>query len=482
MTLTSLVYLGFFAAVAVLHYVLPRVLRPYFLLVANYAFYCYAPQYRPLALVLAGATLITWLCGLVIGSTRVKAVRVLFLLLTLLGGAGVLLYYKYWGLVADLVGGTALPRHDLLAPLGLSYFLFAAMSYTIDVFKRRCKVEYNPLHYAMFVSFFPTMITGPIERYPHLRPQLKQPRRFSYQRCAGGLFRILWGYMKKMVIADNLARYVGLVYGTPDTMAGPQLAAASLLFIVQLYMDFSGCCDIALGVGRILGYDLIENFRAPFEATSFSELWNRWHISMTSWFRDYIYFPMGGSRCNLVRRSLNVIIVFTVSGLWHGAEWQYLLWGLICGVISAVGRATLPARKVLWRHNPLYRAAWLQTLIQRCVTVLLFAFAMSCFACALYGADPFGVYAGMLQGWQGLAPAWQSVTALIHDSGIDGRMPVVLTCAVVIVLLAESHGRNVARWIRQQNFVLRWTLYYAAGTAILFFGAFGQSAFIYQQF
>ena len=401
---------------------------------------------------------------------------------TLLGGAGVLLYYKYWGLVADLVGGTALPRHDLLAPLGLSYFLFAAMSYTIDVFKRRCKVEYNPLHYAMFVSFFPTMITGPIERYPHLRPQLKQPRRFSYQRCAGGLFRILWGYMKKMVIADNLARYVGLVYGTPDTMAGPQLVAASLLFIVQLYMDFSGCCDIALGVGRILGYDLIENFRAPFEATSFSELWNRWHISMTSWFRDYIYFPMGGSRCNLVRRSLNVIIVFTVSGLWHGAEWQYLLWGLICGVISAVGRATLPARKVLWRHNPLYRAAWLQTLIQRCVTVLLFAFAMSCFACALYGADPFGVYAGMLQGWQGLAPAWQSVTALIHDSGIDGRMPVVLTCAVVIVFLAESHGRNVARWIRQQNFVLRWTLYYAAGAAILFFGAFGQSAFIYQQF
>src|SRR5699024_9087207 len=133
------------------------------------------------------------------------------------------------------------------------------------------------------------------------------------------------------------------------------------------------------------------------------------------------------------RRSSDLIIVFTVSGLWHGAEWQYLLWGLICGVISAVGRATLPARKVLWRHNPLYLAAWLQTLIQRCVTILLFAFAMSCFACALYGADPFGVYAGMLQGWQGLAPAWQSVTALIHDSGIDGRMPVVLTCAVVIV-------------------------------------------------
>lgn len=482
MTLISLVYLGFFAAAALVNYLLPRVLRPYFLLAANYAFYCYTPENRPLAVVLAGATLLTWLCGLIIGKCRFKAVRVLFLLLALGGGVGILLYYKYWNMLADAIAGVSgadLPRLDLIAPLGLSYFTFAALSYTIDVFRKRCRVEPNLFHYAMFVSFFPTMVTGPIERYPHLRPQIKESRRFSYNRCAGGLFRILWGYFKKMVIADNLDQYTSLVFATPATMDGPNLAAASVLFIIRLYMDFSGCCDIALGVARILGYDLIENFQSPFEATSYSQLWARWHVSMTSWFRDYIYIPLGGNRCGMVRQMFNVVVVFVVSGLWHGADWRYLLWGAICGVISALGRATLGVRRRLWQYNPLYRAQWLKTLIQRCIAFALFVLSFSCFACALYDADPFVVYSGMLHGWQG---AFESVTGLLHDSGIDGRLPVVLTCATAIVFAAESQGRNVARWIRRQNFVLRWTLYYAAGAAILFFGAFGQSAFIYQTF
>lgn len=482
MTLTSLVYLGFFAAAALINYLFPRVVRPYFLLIANYAFYCYSPENRPLALVLAGATLVTWVCGFVIGKSRNKALRVIFLLLAVGGGIGILLYYKYWNMLADALAGLtggAVPHLNLIAPLGLSYFTFAALSYTIDVFRKRCRVEPNLLHYAMFVSFFPTMITGPIERYPHLRPQIEASRRFSYSRCAGGLFRILWGYMKKMVIADNLSRYVGFVYGAPDTMNGPNLVAATVLFAIQLYMDFSGCCDIALGVARILGYDLIENFNSPFEATSFSEFWARWHISMTGWFRDYVYIPLGGSRCGMARRMLNILIVFLVSGLWHGADWRYLMWGLFCGVASAIGRATFPVRRQLWRYNPLYRADWLRVLLQRCITFLLFILSLVFFAGALYNADPYAVYAGMVQGWQN---AWDSVRTTLYDTGIDGRLPVVLTCAAAIVLAAESHGRSVARWIRRQNFVLRWTLYYAAGAAILCFGAFGQSAFIYQQF
>lgn len=486
MTITSLLYLGFFAAVALVHYALPRVVRPYFLLAANYAFYCYDVSNRPLALVLAGATLLTWVCGLVIGKSRSKVLRVVFLLLAIAGGVGILLYYKYWNLLADGVAGVTgiTPYHlDLITPLGLSYFTFAALSYSIDVFKKRCKVEPNLLHYAMFVSFFPTMITGPIERYPHLRPQIKKPRRFSYTRCAGGAFRILWGYTKKMVIADNISLYTSFVYTTPDTMNGPNLLAASILFALQLYMDFSGCCDIALGVARILGYDLIENFNSPFESTSFSEFWTKWHISMTGWFRDYIYFPLGGSRCCMPRRLMNVVIVFLVSGLWHGADWRYLMWGLACGVLCAFGRLTAGVRKKIWKYNPLYWADWCRVLIQRIFVFLLFVATLVFFASALYNADPYGVYASIFQGWQGgIAPAWDSVRTLLHDSGIDGRLPVVLTCASAIVLAAESQGRNVARWIRAQNFALRWTLYYAAAAALLFFGAFGQSAFIYQQF
>ena len=342
MAITSLLFLAFFAAVALINYALPRVLRPYFLLIASYGFFCYDPVNRPLVWVMAAATLITWLCGLIIGKVRCKPVRILALLASVGFGIGILVYYKYWNLLADSLGGSLLSRREnLLAPLGLSYFTFAAMSYTIDVYKRRCRVETNPLHYALFVSFFPTLINGPIERYPQLRPQIRKSRRFSYQRCAGGAFRMLWGYTKKMVLADNLRQYVAAVYGDISAVGGPNLTAATVLFAVQLYMDFSGCCDIALGAARILGYDLIENFESPFEARTFNDFWRRWHISMTSWFRDYVYFSLGGSRCAPWRHYLNIIIVFVCSGLWHGAAWQYVVFGLLHGVILCLERLGL---------------------------------------------------------------------------------------------------------------------------------------------
>lgn len=493
MAITTLTYLVFFAAVAILNYALPRVARPYFLLLASYAYYCYEPANRALVPVLLGATLVTWLCGLIIGRSKTPAVRVIFLLAAVLSGVGVLLYYKYWNLLADalarlpglaaLAPQAVLPRHtDLLAPLGLSYFVFAAMSYSIDVFKRRCRVETNPLHYALFVSFFPAMVTGPIGRYPHMRPQIKRSRRFSYNRCAGGAFRMLWGYTKKMVLADNLNLYVSAVFKDVAAASGPQLTAAAALFCLQLYLDFSGCCDIALGAARILGYDLIENFRSPFEATTFGDFWRRWHISMTGWFRDYVYFPLGGSRCAPWRHYLNLIIVFLCSGLWHGADWRYLLWGLSCGVICAFSVLTRRPRAFLAAHNPLYRAGWLRVLIQRCLVFFLFFLTMVFFIGAYYNVDPYAVYGGLLQGWNGLAGSWAQVRALVYASGIDGRLPVVLICGICLVFAAESNGRNVARWIRSQCFVLRWTLYYAAAAAILFFAAFGQSAFIYQTY
>lgn len=490
MSITTLLFLGFFAAVAVLNYALPRVVRPYFLLIASYAFFCYTPENRALVPVLLGATVVTWACGLAIGNSKNKAVRVLFLLAAILTALGILLFYKYWDLfdlgivnLAGLFGQKVEPySFNLIAPLGLSYFTFASLSYTIDVFKRRCRVEPNLLHYAMFVSFFPTLVTGPIERYPHLRPQIEKSRRFSYSRCAGGAFRMAWGYVKKMVLADNLALYVSFVYGDFSQMSGPNLLAASLLFALQLYMDFSGCCDIALGAARILGYDLIENFNSPFEATSFGDFWRRWHISMTGWFRDYIYFSLGGSRCGKARHLLNLMIIFIVSGLWHGADWRYLMWGFACGAVSVLSAATRRPRAVIAQYNPLYRADFARRWIQRIIVWVLFAGTLVFFASALYNADPYAVYTGITKGWSGLEPAWKDVTTLLVDCGLDGRLPVMLTCGTLIVFAVESGGRNVAKWVRQQNFVLRWTLYYAMGAAILFFAVFGQSAFIYQNY
>ena len=375
--------------------------------------------------------MLTWLCGLIIGKVRAKPVRVLALAASVGFGIGILVYYKYWNLLADTVGGSILShRENLLAPLGLSYFTFAAMSYTIDVYKRRCRVETNLLHYALFVSFFPTLINGPIERYPQMRPQIQKSRRFSYGRCAGGAFRMLWGYTKKMVLADNL----------------------------------------------------IENFQSPFEARTFNDFWRRWHISMTSWFRDYVYFSLGGSRCAPWRHYLNIVIVFVCSGLWHGADWRYLAWGLFTGLLAAFGVMTTRARQRINRYNPLYRMGWFKVFWQCLFTNALFCLTLVFFASAIYNTDPFAVYGSLLQGWDGLTGSWAQVSNLIYSSGIDGRLPVVLLFGCFVVFAAEHKGRSVARWIRQQVWPLRWTLYYGMAAAILFFAAFGQSAFIYQQY
>ena len=272
----------------------------------------------------------------------------------------------------------------------MSYFTFAAMSYTIDVYKRRCRVETNLLHYALFVSFFPTLIQRPIERYPQMRPQIQKSRRFSYGRCAGGAFRMLWGYTKKMVLADNLSHYVSLVYGDVGSMSGPNLVAATVLFAVQLYMDFSGCCDIALGAARILGYDLIENFQSPFEARTFNDFWRRWHISMTSWFRDYIYFssaqPLRPVAALLKHRHRLCLLRpvarrgLAVSGV-----------GPVHGSAAAFGVMTAGARQRINRYNPLYRMDWFKVFWQCLFTNALFCLTLVFFASAIYNTDPFAV-------------------------------------------------------------------------------------------
>lgn len=477
-SITTLTYLGFLAAAAIVCYALPRVARPYFLLIVSYVYYGWTVDNRYVLWVLAAATLGTWALGLLIGTSKKKAVRIVCVVLTVLGGVWLLIYFKYWNMVIGLLGQSPI---DLLTPLGLSYFVLAAMSYPFDVYRGKCEPEKNPLHYAMFVSFFPTMITGPIERYPHLGPQIKKSRRFSYDRCAGGAFRMAWGYFKKMVLADNLNLYISFVYASPESMAGPQLLAAALLFSVRLYMDFSGCCDIVLGAARILGYDLTENFDRPFEATSYAELWRRWHISLTNWFREYVYFPLGGSRCALWRTLLNTMVVFVVSGLWHGADWRYLIWGAVCGLIVVIARLTAKPRAMLAAHNPLYKLSWLRVSIQQCIVFMLFSFSFVFFAAGAYNFDPWTVLGGLTAGWQGIGDWWR-VGELLISSGVDGGLQWMVPAGCMTVFLLEHYDQNIAEWIRRRNFVVRWVLYYGVGLSILFFAAFGQSMFIYQTY
>lgn len=477
-------FLAFFAAAAVINYALPRVLRPYFLLAASYAFYLYDPDNAALVWLLLSATVITWAAGLALEKLQAKWARVVFVTVSFLCCGGFLFFFKYLGFfeeiragLAALWGGhtNALDLH-LVAPLGLSYFTFASLGYVVDIYRRRYPAEKNPLKYALFVSFFPCIFTGPIERYDHMAQQFRRPRRFSYERCAGGAFRMLWGYFKKMVLADNLSVFVSAIFSKPESSTGPQLLLSILIFSMQLYMDFSGCCDIAIGGARILGYDLLENFNSPFMAESFSDLWRRWHMSLTGWFRDYLYIPLGGSRFGKVRHYINLLIVFLVSGLWHGAAWGYVLWGLASGVISVAesicrrlmhAKSDVPCLPVLW--------------LRRVRTYLLFSLSVTFFMTALYGVDWSYLTANLTLGWNTFFADPGAFFTSLSAFGLGGRKLVVLICGTAAVLAAESQG-NVSEWIRRQNWSIRWPLYYALGCAVLFFGAFGQSVFIYQQY
>lgn len=315
--------------------------------------------------------------------------------------------------------------------------------------------------------------------------QFDHPRRFDYDRVAGGLFRVLWGYVKKMVIADNIGVFVRAVYSAPDKHTGPYLLAASLLFSYQIYMDFSGCCDIAIGAGRMLGFDLLENFNRPFAAKTYTELWNRWHMSLTNWFKDYIFTPLSfynrGAEGILGKLQgwFNIFIIFPISGLWHGASLGYVIWGVLNGLFMVVGKATAKKRRKLAKKNPLYQIPHLQGFIQRCCVYLLFTACIVFFAADLYGGKAGTVFAGLFTDWgkAGLAQLANGFAAL----GLGGTTVLMLVASSLVVELIEARG-PVAQWIRTQRAWVRWPLYYGLCLLLLFFGVFGQSAYIYQQF
>ena len=436
------------------------------LLGANLLFYAVlCPAALP---VLAGSSFLVWWCG------RRTAKKPVFLA----GLAAALLPLALLKYLPAALGW----QGTLANALGIGYFTLQLVSYLCDVRRGRILPEEKYARLLCYASFFLSITQGPFNRYDALMPQLDRPTVWDTDRVWRGVQRSAWGYFKKLAVADRAAVVVDTVFANPAAFDRTQLLLGGVLFTVQLYADFSGYTDIVLGVGEVLGLHLPENFRQPFFADSVKDIWARWHISLSQWLRDYIYIPLGGSRCSKARKDGNLIITFLVSGLWHGADWRYLAWGLFTGLLAAFGVMTARARQRINRYNPLYRMGWFKVFWQCLFTNALFCLTLVFFASAIYNTDPFAVYGSLLQGWDGLTGSWAQVSNLIYSSGIDGRLPVVLLFGCFVVFAAEHKGRSVARWIRQQVWPLRWTLYYGMAAAILFFAAFGQSAFIYQQY
>jgi len=338
MLFNSLEFIIFFPIVVATYFALNPKYRWILLLLASYYFYmCW--NYKYIVLIMF-STVVDYTSGILMYRSKKSNLRKLLLLASLITNLGLLFFFKYFNFFGDTVNQlferfnifAKVPAYDFLLPVGISFYTFQTLSYTIDIYRRKQTPEYHFGRFALFVSFFPQLVAGPIERSVNLIPQFRENYKFEYQRVKEGILLMLWGFFKKMVIADRLAEYVNLVYNNPTEFEGLQNIIATFFFTFQIYCDFSGYSDIAIGSALILGYRLMTNFRRPYFSQNIREFWQRWHISLSTWFRDYVYISLGGNRVVKWRWYYNLFITFLVSGLWHGAEWTFVIWGALHGL------------------------------------------------------------------------------------------------------------------------------------------------------
>ena len=367
MLFNSLEFIIFFPIVVAAYFLLAQRYRWVLLLAASYYFYmCW--DYKYIVLIMF-STVVDYFAGILMHRTEKVRLRKLLLSASLTTNLGLLFFFKYFNFFGDSVNFfldkfnifAEMPSYDLLLPVGISFYTFQTLSYTIDIYRRKQTPEYHFGRFALFVSFFPQLVAGPIERSVNLIPQFREEFKFEYERVKEGILLMAWGFFKKVVIADRLSEYVNLVYNNPTEYGGLQNIIATFFFSFQIYCDFSGYSDIAIGAALIMGFRLMTNFKRPYFALNISDFWRRWHISLSTWFRDYVYISLGGNRVVKWRWWYNLFITFLVSGLWHGAEWTFVIWGALHGFYLVFAIWTLKFREKvnirlgLTKHDGLYK-------------------------------------------------------------------------------------------------------------------------------
>lgn len=470
MLYNSFLFLLFFPSVVLAFWLCPRRIRKVLLLTVSYLFYMnWEPVY---ALLLAGITMVTYVGALIIDKKigNRKMCLIGSLILTFLP----LFIYKYLNFICDSVWSglemvglrMEVPHFELLLPIGISFFSFQAAGYVIDVYQKRQEAERNLLDYAVFTSMFFQIAAGPIGRAPQLLPQIKGMGclRFSADDMVKGLRWMLWGYFMKVAVADRLALYTGAVFGNIGHHSGLSMLVAAIFFSIQIYCDFAGYSYIALGVAKCMGIDVIQNFVRPYMAQSVGEFWRRWHISLSTWFRDYVYFPMGGNRCGKWRNKWNLMVTFLVSGLWHGANWTFVIWGGLNGLFQVIETA-LFGKKLRERSRGWKK--WGRML----VTFLLMTIAWTFFKANTLGNACLAISKMMIPCGTLFIP--QMSTLLYCLMGIS--------VLVVSDLWQEAHD---GRWMlmSHKNIGVRYAGYLFLTIYILMFGVFDGGQFIYFQF
>lgn len=451
MLFNSLAFLLFFPIVLLLHWITPKKYRWIVLLIASYFFYMSWNPY--LVILILGTTIVSYGSAILIEKTQSLKLKKFILSICLIVCLGVLFFFKYFNFlsqsVIDLLKLFGLPMSEfslkLLLPVGISFYTFQTLSYTIDVYRGRIKAEKHFGYYALFVSFFPQLVAGPIERPDNLLPQLKKDRKLDRDDLTIGAKFILIGFFKKVIIADSIAPIVNSVYNNPSEATGLSVLIATILFAVQILCDFDGYTNIAIGVSKTMGIDLMQNFNNPYGARTIKEFWSRWHISLSTWFRDYLYIPLGGNRCKKSRHLFNLFITFLLSGLWHGANWTFVIWGALHGLYQIIGILTNKYRDKLKTRIHL-KSTPLESILQRTST-----FALVCFAWLFFRANSIGDCKILLTK---LFTDWSLSPIVLEESlqtiGLAGIMPLFIII-VFFMLYLISKRVDYLETVRRSN-------------------------------
>ncbi len=493
-------FLVFFPCAVIVYFLLPKKAKSIWLLACSYYFYmAWNPAY---ILLLIFSTLVTYLSGIVLDDLKKKGAairkRKLVLLLCTAANMGVLVYFKYTGFLAEMIDRVlALTLHkgpvlstvipDIILPVGISFFTFQAVSYTIDVYRGDIEAEHNIIRYALFVSFFPQLVAGPIERSRNLLVQVRNIGReklWDYEGIIRGLILMLWGFFMKVVIADRLSIITDPVFNDQSAYGASMRIMAVSCFSIQIYCDFAGYSTIAIGAAQVMGIHLMENFNTPFLARNVKDFWNRWHISMSSWFRDYLYIPLGGSRCSKRRYYFNLFITFLASGLWHGAAAKYLVWGGLNGLLQILNRVWKPYRARLLGALRLREdgpVRFLETVISFCTfTLTLVVFRANSLKLAL----EYFVHTITRPDYR------QFVTERTYRSLVSDRDMIINAAAVVILLIVglirKNRGKTLDVFLMEKSYPVRAAVMMFLLFFIILFGRYGEDVytqpFVYFQF
>lgn len=478
MLFNSFEFLLFFPVVVMLYFALPNKWRWLHLLISSYFFYgCWNLTYLSLIIT---STIVTYYSAVLIGKTnsnealdekQKRKQKRLWVALCIIINIGILGFFKYSNFAVDtfatIFSFSADPL-DILLPVGISFYTFQALSYTLDIYNEKIEAEKNIFKYALFVSFFPQLVAGPIEKANHLLPQIHTKKEFNYNRVRSGLILMAWGFFKKLVIADRLGLFVNEVHKNLAVADPVTLTFSVIFFTFQLYLDFSAYSDIAIGAARIMGFNLSDNFKRPYMSASFSEFWKRWHISLSSWFMEYLYFPLGGNRRGAGRKVFNLLVVFMISGLWHGASWNFVIWGAINGMFLIALDPLLRTKKEIGYMRRVFSGFFIMV----CWGVSLIFFRAKTFDNAMHIFSKMGF----------------SGSEKLYEFGLNASE---FTFAIYLLI-----GFYIYELIREKKHLLpiimkrplpvRWLMYFIIVMATILLGSYGlgsdDNSFIYFQF